>query len=155
MSENIGLKLSIKKKKIWDHGIQPHHFTANRGGKGGSSDRFPLLGLWNHCNGDCSHDIRRHLLLGRIAMKNLDSILKRRDIYSANKGLHSQGYGLPSGHIQLWELDHKEGRAPKNWCLQTMVLEKTPESPLDSKAIKPVYLEGNHQPWILIGRTDA
>ena len=58
--------------------------------------------------------------------------------------------GLPSGHVQLWELHHKEGRAPKNWCLWTLVLEKTPESPLDSK-IKPVNLKGD-QLWIFTGR---
>ena len=55
---------------------------------------FLFLGSKITVDGDCSHEIRSHLLLGRIAMKNLDSILKRRDIYSANKGLHSQGYGL-------------------------------------------------------------
>ena len=54
----------------------------------------------------------------------------------------------------LWELDCKEGREPNNWCIRTMVLDKTPESPLDSKEIKPVNLKGN-QPWILVGRTDA
>ena len=70
------------------------------------------------------------------------------------KGPYSQGYGLPSGHIGLGELDCKEGRTPKNWYLQTAVLEKTPENPLDSKEIKPVNLKGN-EPWILIGRTDA
>ena len=74
--------------------------------------------------------------------------------HSADKGLYSQGYGLPSGHTWLWELDHKEGRAPKNWCLQTVVLEKAPESPLDSKKIKPVSLKGN-QSWTFIGRTDV
>ena len=74
--------------------------------------------------------------------------------FSANKGPYSQGYGLLSGHAQLWELDHKDGRAPKNWCLRTVVLEKTPESPLDRKEIKLVNLKGN-QSWILIGRTDA
>ena len=86
-------------------------------------------------------------------MTNLDSSLKSRH-YSANKGQYNQGYGLPSDHIRLWELDSKEGRVPKNWCLRTVVLEKTPESPLDSKDIKPVDLKGN-QPWILVGRTDA
>ena len=54
----------------------------------------------------------------------------------------------------LWDLDHKEGRTPKNWCCQTVVLEKTPESPLDSKEIKPVNLKGD-LPWIFTGRTDA
>ena len=58
-----------------------------------------------------------------------------------------------SGHVWWWELDSKEGRMPRNWCLWTVVLEKTPENPLDSK-IKPVNLKGN-QPWILLGRTDA
>ena len=57
--------------------------------------------------------------------------------HSADKGPYSQGYGLLSRHIQVWELDCKDGRAPKNWYLCTMVLEKTPESPLDSKKIKP------------------
>ena len=71
-----------------------------------------------------------------------------------DKGLYSQDYVLPSGHIWLWELDLKEGRMLKNWCLWTVVLEKTPESPLDSKEIKWVNLKGN-QPWILVGRTDA
>ena len=54
----------------------------------------------------------------------------------------------------MWELDCKEGREPNNWCVRTMVLDKTPEIPLDSKEIKPVNLKGN-QPWILVGRTDA
>ena len=60
----------------------------------------------------------------------------------------------PSSHICLWELDCEKGRTPKNLCLWTVVLEKTPESFLDSKEIKPVNLRVN-QPWILIGRTDA
>ena len=79
--------------------------------------------------------------------------VEKQRYYFANKGLYSQGYGFLSGQIQLWELDCKEGRTPKNWCLQTVVLEKTPESPLDVK-IKPVILKGN-QPWILVGRTNA
>ena len=74
--------------------------------------------------------------------------------YSADEGPCSQGCGLLGGHVHLWELDHKEGRVPKNWCLWTVVLEKTPESPLDSKEIKPVNLKGD-QPWIFTGRTDT
>ena len=85
--------------------------------------------------------------------KPTQCVVKERH-YSANKGPYSQGYGLPSGHAWLWELDHKEGRTPKNWCFWTVVLEKTPESPLDSKEIKPVNLTGD-QPWIFTGRTDA
>ena len=66
----------------------------------------------------------------------------------------SQSYGFSSSHVWKWELDHKESWALKNWCFWTVVLEKTPESPLDSKEIKPVYPKGN-QSWIYIGRTDA
>ena len=72
--------------------------------------------------------------------------------YFADKGPYSQGYGLPSGHVWMWELDRKESRMPKNWCLWTVVLEKTPESPLH-KEVKSVSLKG-HQPWIFTGKTD-
>ena len=74
--------------------------------------------------------------------------------YSADKGPYSQGSGLPSGHVGLWELDRKEGRILKNWCLWTVVLEKTPKSPLDCKEIKAVNLKES-QPWILVERTNA
>ena len=77
--------------------------------------------------------------------------VEKQRYYFADKGLYSQGYGLPSCHIRFWELDPKEGWELKNWCLQTVALEKTPESPLDSK---PANLKGN-QPWILIESTDA
>ena len=100
-------------------------------------------------DGNCSHEMRIRLLLGRKAMTNLDSALKSTDI--TDTGPYSQGYGLPSGHIRLWELDCKEGKLPKNWYLQTVLLEKTPESPLDSKEIKPVSLKGN-QPWTFTGK---
>ena len=73
---------------------------------------------------------------------------------SADKGLYSQGYCFPSGHIGLSKLDHKDGRVSKNQCSWTGLLEKTPESPLDSKAVKLVSLKGK-QSWKLIWRTDA
>ena len=112
---------------------------------------FIFLGSKITADGDCSHEIRRQLLLGRKAMTNLDSVLKSRDITLPTKGPYSQGYGFSSSHVWLWELDYKKGRAPKN---QTVVLEKTLENLLDCKEIKPVSLKGN-QPWVLIGRTDA
>ena len=88
-------------------------------------------------------------------MTNLDSIWKSRDIhYFANKDPSSQGYGFASRHIWMWELDNKESWAPKNWCFWTVVLEKTPESPLDCKEIQPVDLKG-YQSWVFTGRTDA
>ena len=129
------------------------HCMINRRGKGGSSERFLFLGSKITADSDCIYETRRWLLLGRKAMTNLDSVLKSRDITLPIK-VHSQGYGFPSGHVQLWELDHKEGRMPKNWCLWTVVLEKTPGSPLDCKEIKPVNLKGA-QPWIFPGRADA
>ena len=73
--------------------------------------------------------------------------------YFANKALDSQSSGFSSSHVWMWELDHKEGWALKNWCFWTVVLEKILESPLHCK-IKPVNPKGN-QPWILIGRPDA
>ena len=80
--------------------------------------------------------------------------IKKQRHYSASKSPYSQSYGFSSSRVWMWELDHKEGWAPKNWCFQTVVLEKTLESPLDSNEIKPVNPKGN-QPWMLIGRTDA
>ena len=105
-------------------------------------------------DGDCSHEIKRHLLLGRKAMKILDSVLKMQRHHFADKGPYSQSYGFSSSHVRMWELDHKEGSAPKNGCFWTVVLEKTPESPLDCKEIKSINFKGS-QPWILSGRTDA
>ena len=93
----------------------------------------------------------RYLLFGRKAMTNLDSILKSRDITLLTKVHIVKAMVLSK--LQMWELDYKEGWAPKNWCFQTVVL-KTLESPLDSKEIKPVNQKGN-QSWIFIGRTDT
>ena len=103
---------------------------------------------------DCSHEIKRCLLLGRRVMTNLDSIIKKQSHYFANKGLSSQGYGFSSSHVWMWELDCEESSVLKNWCFWTMVLEKTLESPLDCKEIQPVHPKGD-QPWVFIGKTDA
>ena len=80
--------------------------------------------------------------------------IKKQRHHFANKGLHSQSYGFSSSHVWMWELHHKEGWAPQNWCFQTVVLERTLESPLDTKEIKPVNPKGN-QSWIFIGKTNA
>ena len=72
----------------------------------------------------------------------------------ADKGLYSQTFGFCSSPIWMWELDHKEGWAPKNWCFRIAMLVKTFETPLDCKEIKLVNPRGN-QPWIFIGRTDV
>ena len=77
--------------------------------------------------------------------------IKKQRYHFANKGLYSQSHGFSSSHVQMWELDHKEGWAPKNWCLQTVVLEKTLESPLDCKEIQPIHPEGNQSEYSLEG----
>ena len=115
---------------------------------------FIFLGSKLSADGDCNHEIKRCLLLGRKAMTNLNSILKSKDITWPTKLCKSQSYGFSGSYLWMWELDHKEGWAPKNWCFWIAVLEKILESPLDSKNIKPVNPKGN-QPWIFIGRTEA
>ena len=88
--------------------------------------------------------------------QNLDSILKSRDIILPTK-VHikvQKSYSFSSSCVGMWELDHKEGWAPKNWCFQIVVLDKTLESPLDCKEIKPVNPKKG-QPWIFFGRTVA
>jgi len=125
------------------------------GGKVETVADFIFLGSKITADCDCSHEIKRCLLLRRKVMANLDSILKSTDITLPTK-VHIVRSMLDyiSSHVQMWKLDHKEGWTPKNWCFQIVVLEKTLESPLDCKEIKPVNLKGN-QPWIFIGRTVA
>ena len=103
-------------------------------------------------DGDYIHEIKRHLPLGRKVMTNLDSILKSQRHYFVNKGLSSQGYGFSSSHVWMWKTDYKESWVLKNWCLWSVMLEKTLESPLDCKEIQPVHPNGD-QSWVLIGRT--
>ena len=86
-------------------------------------------------------------------MTNVDSILKSR-YHFANWIPSCQSYGFSSSHVWMWELGHKECWAPKNWCFQAMVLEKTLESPLVCKEIKTVNPNGN-QPWTFTERTNA
>ena len=77
-SEKAGLKLNIQKMNFMP--IQSHHFMANRWGKSGNSADFIFLGSKITADGDCSYEIKRHFLLGRKVMTNLDSIFKSRDI---------------------------------------------------------------------------
>ena len=112
-----------------------------------------LMGSKITTDGDCSHEIKRHLLLGRKIMTNLDSILKRRN-YFVNKCPSSQSYCFSSIRVWMWELDCEESWIPKNWCFWTIVLEKTLEHPLDSTEIQPFHPKGN-QSWMFIGRTDV
>ena len=126
---------------------------ANRWGNSGNSDR---LFSW----------APKSLQMVTAAMKLKDAYtlkesydqprqhIEKQRHYFANKGLSSQSFGFSSSNIWMWELDHKESWAPKNWCFWTAVLEKTLESPLHCTEIKPVHAKGD-QSWIFIGRTDA
>ena len=135
-----------------DHGSGPITLWQIDGETVETVADFIFLGSQITADGDCGHEIKRSLLLGKKVMTNLDSILKSRDI--ANKGLSSQGYGFSSSHVLICELDYKESWALKNWYFWTVVLEKTLESPLNCTEIQPVHPKGD-QSWVFIGRTDV
>ena len=113
-----------------------------------------FLELQNHCRW-WLHEIKRRLLLGRKVMTNLDSILKSRDITLPTKVhlVKAMVFPVVMYECESWTVKKAEHRW-KNWCFRTVVLEKTLESPLDCKEIKPVHPKGN-QSWIFIGSTDA
>ena len=113
-SESSSLRLNIEKTKIM--ASDPVTTWQIEGGKAGVVTDFLFLGSQITVDGDCSHEIRKQLLLGRKVMTNLDSVGKAHCV-SADKGMCSQGYGFPSGHVWLCELDHKDGRKTKNQSL--------------------------------------
>ena len=134
----------------------PMEFFTELGQMGKQWKQWEILFLGGSkitADGDWSHEIKRHLLLGRKTDQPRQHIKKQRHNFT-NKGLSSQSYGFSSSHVWMWELDYKESWAPKNWCFWTVLLEKTLESPLDCKEIQPINPKGN-QSWIFIGRTDA
>ena len=102
-SERAGLRLNIKKKKNYTKIMASGPITSRQieGEKVEIVTDFLFLGSKVTADGDCSHEIRRRLLLGRKAMTNLDKCVAKQRHYSANKGLHSQGYGLPDGRVWL------------------------------------------------------
>ena len=150
-TEKAGLKLNIQKTKIT--ASSPITSWQIDGETTETVEDFMLGGSKIPADGNCSHEIKRHLLLGRKAMTNLDSILKSRDITLPTKVHLVKAFFFPVVTYGC-ELDHKESWAPKNWCFWTVVLEKTLKSPLDCKEIQTVHPKWN-QTWIFIGRTDA
>ena len=127
---------------------------ANRWVNSGNHDRLYFLGSKIYADGDCSQQNKRCFApWKKIYDQPRQHIIKQRH-YFANKGLSSQGYGVSSSHVWMWELDCEESWAPKNWCFWTVVLEKTLESPLDCKEIQPVHPKGD-QSWVFIGRIDV
>ena len=135
-SEKVGLKLNIQKIKImksgpitsWQIDVETMETVTY----------FSFLGSKITADGDCSHEIKRRLLLGRKAMTNLDNVLKSKDII-----LPTKVHLVTASLVWMWELDYKESWEPKNWCFWAVVLEKTLESPLDSKEIQPVHPKGD------------
>ena len=124
------------------------------GEKKDNSDRLYFLGLQNHCRWWLQPWNEKMLAPGKKSYDQPRQSIKKQKHDFANKGPCSQSYGFSSSHVWMWELDHKESWVLKNWCFWTVVLEKTLESPLDCKEIKPVHPKGN-QSWIFFGRTDA
>ena len=148
-TEKVGLKLNIKKTKILASGP-----TTSWEIDGETVSDFIFLGSKITADGDCSHEIKRRLLLGRKVMTNLDSTLKSRDITLSTK-FHLVKvmvfpvvmYGCKSWTIKKGE--HRRTDAFELWYWKRLF-----ESPLNRKEIQPVYPKGD-QPWVFIGRTDA
>ena len=151
MWEKADLKLSINDLRSWH--LAPSLPWQMEGEKVEAVTDFIFLGSKISADGDCSHEIKTLTPWKESYGKPSQHVEKQR-YYSANKGLSSQGYGFSSDHVWLWELDCEDSWALKNWCFWTAVLEKTLESPLDCKELKPVNPKGN-QSWIFIGRTDV
>ena len=141
-SEKVGLKLNIQKTKIMASGLITSWQILVKRGKW---KQWLILFSWapKSLQTVTATMKFRHLLLRRKVMTNLDSILKKQRHHLANKSRYSQSYGFSSSNAQMWELDHKEGWTLKNSCFQIMVLEKTLESALSCKQIKPVNPKGN------------
>ena len=150
-SEKAGLKLSIQKSKIMVSGpITSWQIEREQ------VEQWQILFSW----------APKALQMVTTAMKLKDACswkksydkprqhIKNQRHYFANKGPSSQSYGFSSSHVWMWQLAHREGWVPKNWCFWTVVLEKTLESPLDCKEIQLVNPKG-HQSWIFIRRSDA
>ena len=117
---------------------------------------FIVLGSKITADGDCSHEIKRRLLLGRKVMTNLDSIFKSRDITLPTK-IHlikAMVFPVVMYACESCTLKKAESWTPKNWCFWTVVLEKTLVNPLACNEIQPVHPKGN-QSWVFIGRADV
>ena len=122
-----------------DHGIRPITSWEIDGETVETVSNFILGGSKITADGDCSHEIKRRLLLGRKVMTNLDSIFKSRDSTLLTKVRLVKAMVFPVVMYGCWELDCEESWAPKNRCFWTVVLEKTLESPLNCKEFKPVH----------------
>ena len=140
-SEKFGLKLNIQKTKIMTSG--PITSWQINGETMERVTNFISLDSKITADGDCSHEIKRPLLLGRKAMTNLDNIIKSRDFTLPTKVHLVKAMIFSSSHVWMWELDYKESWVPKNWCFWTVVLEKTLQSPLCCRSNQSILKEIN------------
>ena len=151
-SEKVGLKVHIQKTKImpsspitsWQIDEETMETVTD----------FLFLGSKMTADGDCSHEIKRRKAPWKKSYDQPRQHIKKQRHCFANKGPSSQRFSFSSSHVWVWELDYTESWVPKNWCLWTVVLEKTLESPLVCREIQPVHPKGN-QSWIFIVRTDV
>ena len=134
--------------------IQPHHFMANRWGNSGNSGWLYFSGLQNHCRWWLQPWNLKILTPWKESYDQPRQHTKKQRHYFVNKGLSSQGYGLPSSHVWMCELDHEESWALKSWFFWTVEWEKTLENRLDCKEIQLVYTKGDLS-WVFIWRTDV
>ena len=157
-SETVGLKLNIQKSKIM--ASSPITSWQIVGETMETVTEFILRG--SKITADCNCPLNLKLKMLVPWKKSYDQPrqhIKKQRHYSASKVLSSQRHGFSCSRVWMWELNHKESWALKNWCFWTVVLEKTLESPLDSRLLsplgfKPVNPKGN-QSWIFIRRTDV
>ena len=149
-SEKVGLKLSIQKTKIMASGPITSWQIDGEAVEMVADFIFLVSKITSDC--DCSHEIKRCLLLGRKVMTNLDSILKSRDITLSAKVhlVKAMVFPVVVYGCEIWTIKKAEG-----WRIDAFeVLEKTLENPLDCKEIQPVHPKGD-QPWVFIGRIDV
>ena len=139
--KNNGLKLNIKKTKIRASSSITSWQIDGETMK--TVTRLYFLGLQNHCRWWLQPWNSKLLVPWEKSCDQSSQHIKYQRHYFANKGPSSQSYDFSSGHVSMWELDHKERIVPKYWCFWTVVLEKTLESPLNCKEIKPVNCKGN------------
>ena len=164
-SENSDLKLNIQKTKIMTSGPIT---SWQIDGETMETVIDYFQGLQNHCWWKSLYfrGAPKSMQMVTVAMKlkmlaprkksydKLIQHIKKQRHYFANKGPVSQSYSFSGSHVWMWELDHKESLALKNWFFWTVALETTLESPLDCKKIQPVHPKGD-QSWVCIGGTDA
>ena len=120
------------------------YFMANRWGKMETVSYFIFLGSKINADGDCSYNIKRHSLLGRKTITNLDSVLKGRDF--ASKGPYNQSNGFYSSHVWIWELDHKESEhwridAFELWCWRRLLRDIWTARRSNQSTLKEINLE--------------